>query len=324
MAGRRIGPRPTAFAAAVALTGALLSFGLVYAEPTGNGELIAGGATEPAVIGRPTARLDAVDQQLDALLTGSSEEVPAVPAAEASATPRGGGRFVSPLRTGFVVTDRFGQTAGRHDVHTGIDLAVAGNTRSTVFAACTGVVTTAAADASYGNHVEVDCGDGWTTLYGHLSEMDVTPGAGVVAGETRLGLTGSTGYSTGEHLHFELKLNGVAVDPEEYVDFGVTLGPRADLVDLSGGESSTTPESAETPAATPNADLSEPATPSADLSDVATPTAAITTPEPVATATELPAIEATPTPPATPITDEGSVTETLPGTPTPEDEATAE
>ena len=68
---------------------------------------------------------------------------------------------------------------------------------------------------SYGYHVIVDCGDGWTTLYAHMSQINVTPGQRVTAGTT-LGMTGLTGFTTGHHLHVEVRLNGGYLDPALY------------------------------------------------------------------------------------------------------------
>jgi murein DD-endopeptidase MepM/ murein hydrolase activator NlpD len=81
-----------------------------------------------------------------------------------------------------------------------------------ILAACTGTVLEATYSGSYGNYVYVDCGDGWTTLYGHLSSLTVEAGDGVDS-ETGLGYSGSTGYSTGEHLHFEIRHFGGHVNP---------------------------------------------------------------------------------------------------------------
>ena len=64
----------------------------------------------------------------------------------------------------------------------------------------------------YGDHVIVDCGDGWSTLYGHMSELRVKVGD-AVDHETVLGISGSTGFSTGEHLHFEYPLAGHTREP---------------------------------------------------------------------------------------------------------------
>ena len=71
---------------------------------------------------------------------------------------------------------------------------------------------------SYGYHVIVDCGDGWSTLYAHMSEIRVNPGQKVSAGAV-LGISGVTGFTTGEHLHFEIRKNNVPVDPAAYLPF---------------------------------------------------------------------------------------------------------
>lgn len=94
--------------------------------------------------------------------------------------------------------------------HRGTDMAA--STGTPTFAACTGVVTYAAARGGFGNYVEVDCGGGVTTGYAHLSAINVSVGQPVPAG-TMVGAIGSTGNSTGPHLHFEVRRGGAAVDP---------------------------------------------------------------------------------------------------------------
>ena len=69
---------------------------------------------------------------------------------------------------------------------------------------------------SYGYYVIVDHGNGFTTLYAHLSALAVTPGQKVTQGQA-LGNGGRTGYATGNHLHFEVRLNGKIVDPIAYL-----------------------------------------------------------------------------------------------------------
>ena len=113
----------------------------------------------------------------------------------------------------------FGVARGGGTYHTGIDLDLYGYWGSNVFSACNGVVTkTEYLTYSYGYHVIVDCGDGWTTLYAHFSQILVTPGQQVSAG-TVLGISGNTGFSTGEHLHFEIRKGGAPVDPAAYLPF---------------------------------------------------------------------------------------------------------
>lgn len=94
--------------------------------------------------------------------------------------------------------------------HTGLDL-VSSDTR--IFAAAVGVVTAVGHGSSgYGNYVVIEHPGGYSSLYGHLSSALVTQGAAVTQGQ-QIGVEGSTGMSTGPHLHFEVRLKGEPVDP---------------------------------------------------------------------------------------------------------------
>ncbi|MGH2633231.1 MAG: peptidoglycan DD-metalloendopeptidase family protein [Tepidiformaceae bacterium] len=134
--------------------------------------------------------------------------------------PGANGRFHYPLAHWQGVSDPFGVDPAMNRFHTGIDLDLYSYHHSSVFSACDGVVTTTEyLTYSYGYHVIVDCGDGFSTLYAHLSEIDVAVGQHVSAG-TQVGVSGVTGFTTGEHLHFEIRVNGTPVDPQNYLDFG--------------------------------------------------------------------------------------------------------
>jgi murein DD-endopeptidase MepM/ murein hydrolase activator NlpD len=85
-----------------------------------------------------------------------------------------------------------------------------------VEAAASGRVTVAGWQRGYGNVVYVDHGHGLSTRYGHLSEIDVTVGQTVTRGQT-IGLVGSTGRSTGPHLHYEVRINNEPVNPRDYL-----------------------------------------------------------------------------------------------------------
>ncbi|MGB4863529.1 MAG: M23 family metallopeptidase [Tepidiformaceae bacterium] len=137
-----------------------------------------------------------------------------------SPAPSGGGKFSNyPLSRWHGVSDPFGVSRGGGSYHTGIDLDMYGFEFSPIFSVCDGVVAkTEYLTYSYGYHVIVDCGDGWTTLYAHMSQINVTPGQRVTAGTT-LGMTGLTGFTTGHHLHFEVRLNGGYLDPALYFNF---------------------------------------------------------------------------------------------------------
>jgi len=133
--------------------------------------------------------------------------------------PGGSGRFGFPLSGWNGVSDPFGSDRGGGRIHEGIDLDLYGFHSSGIFSACSGVVkTTEYLTYSYGHYAIVDCGDGWTTLYAHMSDIAVSPGQRVSQG-TRLGTSGVTGYTTGEHLHFEIRFNGAPVNPADYLGF---------------------------------------------------------------------------------------------------------
>lgn len=114
--------------------------------------------------------------------------------------------------TNWPITSRFGYRWGR--LHAGTDVGVP--TGTTVRASRGGQVTVAGWLGGYGNCVMIDHGDGVVTVYGHLSEVTVSVGEYVDQGE-RVALSGNTGRSTGPHLHFEIRINGSAVDPEPYL-----------------------------------------------------------------------------------------------------------
>lgn len=128
-------------------------------------------------------------------------------------------RFVLPLAGWWGITDRFGEPRGEGRYHMGIDIGLAGWEASPVYSACDGVVVVATTHETYGTYVIVDCGDGWSTVSAHLSSLLVEVGEPVAAGETVLGRSGSTGLSTGEHLHFEVRYEGVPIDPELVLSF---------------------------------------------------------------------------------------------------------
>lgn len=136
-----------------------------------------------------------------------------------SPLPGGSGRFNFPLGGWRSVSDAFGTPRGGGRIHEGIDLDLYGSGPVTIFSACPGVVSRVEyLTYSYGYHVIVDCGDGWTTLYAHMSDIDVSPGQRV-GGGTPLGLSGVTGYTTGHHLHFEIRNFGAPLNPAVYLPF---------------------------------------------------------------------------------------------------------
>lgn len=101
-----------------------------------------------------------------------------------------------------------------YEYHEGQDIDAAHG--SPVLTTATGMVTIARWQRGYGNVVYVDHGSGLSTRYGHLSQIDVIVGQGVTLGQT-IGRVGSTGRSTGPHLHYEVRLNNQPVDPRQYL-----------------------------------------------------------------------------------------------------------
>jgi murein DD-endopeptidase MepM/ murein hydrolase activator NlpD len=98
--------------------------------------------------------------------------------------------------------------------HKGVDLAQP--TGTPVYATADGVVSKAAPFSSYGNYIQIEHGGGLETRYAHLSGFAVTEGEQVQKGQL-IGYVGSTGRSTGPHLHYEIRVAGEAVDPSPYM-----------------------------------------------------------------------------------------------------------
>ena len=118
--------------------------------------------------------------------------------------------FIWPFHS--AISQYFGENG-----HKGIDLEGLGREGEPVVAAAGGqVVVVVWSDWGYGNHVIIDHGDGLQTVYGHLSDISVIEGEYVSQGQT-VGAIGNTGYSTGPHLHFEVRLWGAVVDPLAYL-----------------------------------------------------------------------------------------------------------
>jgi murein DD-endopeptidase MepM/ murein hydrolase activator NlpD len=117
------------------------------------------------------------------------------------------------------ITDAFGVRGnpfggGSSEFHSGQDIAAPWGTG--VVAAATGTVAFAGTQSGYGQIVIVDHGNGMSTRYGHLSRIEVELGQQVMRG-TQLGSVGSTGRSTGPHLHYEVRINEAAVSPRRYL-----------------------------------------------------------------------------------------------------------
>jgi len=129
-----------------------------------------------------------------------------------------GGKLGMPLKSEYRLSSPFGYRThpitGKKKLHAGMDMAAPKGTP--IYAAETGVVTVAQSWSGYGNCVIIDHGGGLWTLYGHMSKILVEKGQTVKRGE-KIGLVGSTGQSTGNHLHFEVRKNSEPVDPAPYL-----------------------------------------------------------------------------------------------------------
>jgi len=154
-------------------------------------------------------------QEVDALAAESASLAAAIREAQAGASSTGTG---TPSASGFIwpvngtVVSGFGWRWGR--MHEGIDISASSGTP--IWSAAAGTVIHSGWLGGYGNLVVVDHGNGLATAYAHASAILVGVGQQVSQGET-LSLVGSTGNSSGPHLHFEVRVNGAAVDPLFYM-----------------------------------------------------------------------------------------------------------
>ncbi len=150
------------------------------------------------------------------------------PIAIPSAMPVTGTEFTS----GYGVrSDPFQRRAA---MHAGVDLA--GPVGTKIYATADGFVKRSQRVNGYGNLVELDHGRGIQTRYGHLSKMLVQPGQRVKCGDL-IALMGSTGRSTGSHLHYEVRINGKAVNPVPFMqgnDYANRIAARASQVAMGG------------------------------------------------------------------------------------------
>jgi murein DD-endopeptidase MepM/ murein hydrolase activator NlpD len=110
---------------------------------------------------------------------------------------------------------------GQRSFHEGIDFPAEPGTP--ILAAASGKVVYAEVHPEYGRMVEIDHGNGLVSRYAHASQLAVKEGDLVVAGQ-RVATVGSTGRSTGPHLHYETRVDGEAVDPDKFLRAGLKLG----------------------------------------------------------------------------------------------------
>ena len=154
-------------------------------------------------------------QEAESLAAQSAALAAAIRGAQPQAGSTGSGQ---PSAAGFiwpcdgVVTSGFGMRWGR--MHEGIDIGCAYGAPNR--AAAAGTVIYAGWMSGYGNLVVIDHGNGLSTAYAHASSLAVSVGQSVSQGQT-VSYVGATGHATGPHLHFEVRVNGVAVDPLQYL-----------------------------------------------------------------------------------------------------------
>lgn len=156
----------------------------------------------------------AEEQQASYDIGAMIRRMQSTPAGQKRAANPWKGSFICPLAANYRITSRFGWRI--HPInhvrsfHTGMDMACPEGTP--IRAVAGGVVILAADFGAYGKHVVIDHGGNISTIYGHCSRLCVSGGATVRQGQT-IGYVGSTGWSTGPHLHFEKQKNGSPVSP---------------------------------------------------------------------------------------------------------------
>lgn len=137
------------------------------------------------------------------------------------------GTYIWPCPSCTYVTSKFGMREhplfGDERPHTGIDIGAQAGAE--VIAADSGTVAVATYSSSYGNYVTIYHSNGDYTLYAHMSSLTVAAGQNVTQGDV-IGYVGSTGWASGPHLHFEIRVNGSTVDPTSYFS-GLSYAPDA-------------------------------------------------------------------------------------------------
>ena len=162
--------------------------------------------------------IKAQEAEIRLLEAAVAEERKKLLASNGSGIKYDGGMFKFPLASYTRVSDDYGMrihpTLGVEQFHNGVDFAAPKGTA--IYAAYDGQVVAAAYSATMGNYIMIDHGDGLYTIYMHASALYVNRGDMVAKGET-IAAVGSTGRSTGNHLHFSVRLNGSYVSPWGYL-----------------------------------------------------------------------------------------------------------
>lgn len=176
-------------------------------------------AQKKVVLGQLKAQRNDLEEELEAMERESSRieaQIRAYQMANSGQVTPYKGHFMLPVRGRF--SSPYGYRthpiSGKHKLHTGQDIAAPHGT--IIKAAGPGVVISTGWRGGYGNTVIIDHGGGISTLYGHCSRIIARQGQRVSAGAS-IAAVGSTGYSTGPHLHFEVRVKGTPVNPRKYL-----------------------------------------------------------------------------------------------------------
>ena len=165
--------------------------------------------------------LEVISEEQEKLLVGLASEISKLNAEKKRiSNPYSGGKLGMPMAEGYRLSSNFGvrihPITGVKKAHNGIDFAAASGT--SIYAAEDGIVLISKYWSGYGNCIIIDHGNGIWTLYGHIKNggLLVSAGDSVKRGD-KIALVGSTGNSTGPHLHFEVRKNEVPVNPSSYL-----------------------------------------------------------------------------------------------------------
>ena len=177
-------------------------------------------ATKAPVVTTVTTAAPATAAPTTAPTTAATTVVTTTAAPVTTAPPANaeykGGQLAWPAPGFYHISSPFGPRWGR--IHKGIDISGGGINGANACAAASGTVITAkyGYNGGYGNYVQIDHGNGLCTLYAHMSSLSVSQGQHINVGE-KVGNIGSTGNSTGPHLHFSVIVNGTFFDPMPYL-----------------------------------------------------------------------------------------------------------
>lgn len=221
--GRRRVPQPPRTRYAAVVTTAVVGAGIVA---IGAGAAVPDLANEQPFVasGDPSAASLTVEDRQAALDRANRSEERQGPASTIEqAAPD---VWLKPLRNDYVITTYFAMRWG--EMHYGVDLAAGYGTP--IYATHAGTVVLCRYNGGFGNNVQIDHGGGIITIYGHASRLLCREGQRVEAGEV-IALVGDTGYSFGNHLHYEVHVNGQAVDPIPFMmNRGVDIPRRVEAV----------------------------------------------------------------------------------------------